>query len=141
MFNNILLPIDLNYPPSWEKTLPMATKLCGAEGTLHVLGIVHEIGSTMIATYLPSDFETQALSAMAADLEGFVAAEVPAGTRSMVHVGHGHVAEQIVEHARKVEADIIVMASHPPNEFRTLLVGSNADRVVHHADRPVLVMR
>jgi len=141
MFDNVLLPIDLNEEASWAKALPLALRLCGQGGTLHLLGIVHDLGSAMIATYLPPDFEQEALVAMEKDLEAFAADMVPQATKVEVHVGHGHVADQIVGIGRKVSADVIVMASHPPNEIRTFLVGSNADRVVHHADRPVLVVR
>lgn len=141
MFNNVMLPIDLNHEASWEKALPLAIRLCGDNGTLHILGIVHDIGSSVVATYLPPNFEEDALQAMEKDLEGFVADMVPQSLKTEVHVGHGHVSDVIVKTGQKIDADVIVIASHPPNELRTFLVGSNADRVVHHADRPVLVVR
>ncbi|MBS0124050.1 universal stress protein [Thetidibacter halocola] len=141
MFDNVLLPIDLNHPASWEKALPMAARLCGPAGTLHVLGIVHDLGAAAVASYLPAGFEQHALQQMKADLDAFVAKEVPAGVQAQAHVEHGHVAEHILHAGRAVNADVIVMASHPPDEFMSFLVGSNADRVVRHADRPVLVVR
>lgn len=141
MFDNVLLPIDLNHAASWEKALPLAVKLCGSGGTLHVLGIVHDLGSAMIATYLPEGFEQQALQRMKADLDAFVEANVPKGAKATVHVGHGHVPEHVLSAAKDAGADIIVMASHPPDDLRTLLVGSYADKVVRHASIPVLVVR
>ncbi|MCA8882869.1 MAG: universal stress protein [Rhodobacteraceae bacterium] len=141
MFENVLLPIDLNHPASWEKALPMAVKLCGAAGTLHLLGIVHDLGSPMIASYLPADFEKQALQTMRADLETFQAAQVPGDLSVKIHVEHGHVPEHVIAAARTVGADLIVMASHPPDDLRTMLVGSYAGKVVRHADIPVLVVR
>ena len=141
MFDNVLLPIDLNHPASWEKALPMSLKLVGATGTLHILGIVHDIGAAAIASYLPAGFEEKALQKMKADLDVFVAEHVPEGTSAQAHVGHGHVPEHILSAAKDVAADVIVMASHPPDELMTFLVGSHADRVVRHADRPVLVVR
>lgn len=141
MFSNVLLPIDLNHPESWIKALPMALKLCGAEGRLHVLGIVQEIGSAMVATYLPVDFENQAEEAMRADLGAWAERELAPEASAEIHVGHGQIAEEIVRIAAKIPADLIVMASHPPSELRTIFIGSQADRVVNHADRPVLVVR
>ena len=141
MFDNILLPIDLTHPESWERALPMALKLCTGGGTLHVLGIVHDLGSAMVSSYLPADFEEKALQNMKAGLNAFIANEVPDGVAAQAHVGHGHVPEQILAMAEAAHADVIVMASHPPGDFRTFLVGSNADKVVHHASRPVLVVR
>ncbi|MBD3677459.1 MAG: universal stress protein [Rhodobacteraceae bacterium] len=141
MFDKVLLPIDLNHPASWEKALPMALKLAGEGGELHVLGIVHDLGSALVASYLPADFETHALEQMKADLNAFIAKEVPAGVKATAHVGHGHVPDVILSQAESLGADVVVMASHPPGQLSTLLVGSNADRVVHHATLPVLVVR
>jgi len=141
MFDNVLLPIDLNHPESWEKALPMARRLCGETGMLHILGIVHDLGSAMIASYLPEDFEAKALQKMKADLDAFIARELGKDARATAHVGHGHVPEHILSAAKELEAEVIVMASEPPDDLRTFLVGSNADKVVRHADRPVMVVR
>ena len=141
MFDNVLLPIDLNHEASWSKALPMALRMLSEGGTLHVLGIVPDVGMAAVASYLPDGFEKTALQGMKADLDAFVADKVPAGTRAEAHVGHGYVAQHILKAAGDVGADVIVMASHPPDEMMTFLVGSHADRVVRHADRPVLVVR
>jgi len=141
MFENVLLPIDMAHPESWIKALPMSAELCGGTGTLHVLGIVHDIGAAMVANLLPDGFEEQALQSMKSDLDAFAAREMPSGVRARVHVGYGHVAETILRSAEDVGADLIVMASHPPDELRSLFVGSYADRVVRHAKVPVLVVR
>ncbi|RVT82199.1 universal stress protein [Rhodobacteraceae bacterium CCMM004] len=141
MFNDVLLPIDLNHPESWSKSLPLAAKMAGKGGTVHVLGIVHDLGSAMVANFLPADFEKKAIARMKDELEAFKAEHMPEGVRADTHVGHGHVPETILKIAGNVGADLIVMASHPPGDLGTLLVGSNADRVVRHAHLPVLVVR
>lgn len=141
MFDKVLLPIDLNHQASWEKALPMGLKLSGSNGTLYLLGIVHDLGAAAIASYLPDGFEERALQKMKADLDAFIAEKLPAGTKAEAHVGHGHVPEHILSAAKDLDVDVIVMASHPPDELMTFLVGSHADRVVRHADRPVLVVR
>ena len=61
--------------------------------------------------------------------------------RGEAHVGHGNVAPTILRHAGTLGADLIVIASHMPNDFQTILVGSHADRVVRYAEIPVLVVR
>lgn len=137
MFDTVLLPVDLTHPESWEKALPMAAK-CASGGTLHLLAIVHDLGEAMVSSYLPEGFEKQAMERAKAELSEF-AAKHSAGAE--VHVGHGHVPETILRVADQIGADLIVMASHPPGGLSTLLVGSNADRVVAHATRPVLVVR
>lgn len=141
MFRNILLPIDIEHPESWEKALPMAVELTGTAGTLHILGIVHDIGSAWFAGALPRDFEAQSLQNMKSSLNGFAAEKLPGNLRVKTHVGHGHIAEHILKAAKTIEADLIVIAAHRPDDLRTLLIGSNSGKVVRHATIPVLTVR
>lgn len=141
MFHNILLPIDIEHPESWEKALPMAVDLTGSDGTLHLLGIVHDIGSAWVSQSLPRDFEAQSLQNMKARLNAFAADKLPGHPRVKTHVGHGHVAEHILKAAKTIGADLIVIAAHHPDDLRTLLIGSNSGKVVRNATIPVLTVR
>ncbi len=49
--------------------------------------------------------------------------------------------EAILDAARGVAAALIVMASHGRGGVRALLLGSETQKVLAHADRPVLVTR
>ena len=138
MFDKVLLPIDLNHTESWQAALPMATRCAGSGGEIHLLGIVHDLGVAMVSSYLPEGFEKKAMENLKAQLVEFAASEAP---DAKVHVAHGHVAETILRVGADIGADLIVMASHPPNDFKTMLIGSNADKVVRHATIPVLVVR
>lgn len=141
MLNEILLPIDLQHEVSWKEALPMALKLLEPGGTLHLLGIVHDVGNAWVASYLPKGYEKKALEAMKADLGAFVSREIGPDIKVKTHVGHGHVAETILKMAKKTDAKLIVMASQRPDQLRTFRVGSQADRVVHHSPVSVLVIR
>ena len=138
MFTTILLPVDLNYKESWEKALPAARHNAGAAGEIHLLGIVHDLGPAMVSSYLPPDFEERATENLKAELAKFAEEHLPGAT---LHVGHGHIPETILRVAGEIGADLIVMASHPPNDLKTLLLGSYADKVVRHSAIPVLVVR
>ena len=141
MFKNVLLPIDLNHDASWQKALPVAKQMAGPGGRIHLLGIVHDLGAAMVAAYLPEGFEKAAMERLKADLKAFADAQMPGSENVEVHVGHGHVPETILRTASHVKADAIVMASHPPHELQTLLIGSNADKVVRHSEVTVVVVR
>lgn len=52
----------------------------------------------------------------------------------------GYPSEAIVEEARTVGADLIVMGTHGRTGLAHLLLGSNAERVVEHAPCPVLTV-
>lgn len=141
MFEKVLLPIDVTHPESWEKALPAALHCAGDGGEIHLLGIVHDLGNAMVSSFLPDNFEQKAMEELKSKLVDMVASEFPAGSKVVPHVGFGHVPEAIMRAAESVSANLIVMASHPANDFRTLLVGSNAGRVVQHATIPVLTVR
>lgn len=141
MFQSVMLAVDVNHTASWEKALPMAAGLVGDGGTLHLLGIVQDLGVGVISSFLPDDFEVRAMEKLKVELAALADQQVPAAVIHEVHVGHGHVPETILRNADTMQADLIVMASHPPDDLRSFFIGSYADKVVHHATRPVLVVR
>ena len=53
----------------------------------------------------------------------------------------GHPASQIVRVADRESVDLIVLGSRGLGGFKSLLLGSVSEHVVHHAPCPVLVMR
>ncbi len=62
-------------------------------------------------------------------------------TTRVVHVPIGHVASEVIKAATEANADTIVMGSHGRTGLGALILGSNAYKVLHLADRPVLVVR
>jgi len=141
MYSSILLPIDLNHSHSWEKALPTALSLAGSGGTVHLLGVVHDLGMAQISSFLPKDFERKALVKMEEALEAFAEEHAPKGASVKVHVGHGHVPETILAEAGRLSCDLIIIASEPHDDLRNLMVGSAATKVVRHAPMPVLAVR
>lgn len=141
MFDKVLLPVDLTHPESWQLALPAARQCAGPEGEIHLLGIMHEVGGPLVASFLPEDFARKAMAAMKEELNSLAAAEMSDGPKVKLHVSHGHVPETILNMAREVGANLIVMASHPPSELKSMLVGSNASKIVRHSPIPVLVVR
>ena len=53
----------------------------------------------------------------------------------------GHAAREIVSDAQEHGADVIVMGSRGRGDLAGLVLGSTAHKVMHLADRPVLVVR
>lgn len=141
MPENVVLPIDLQQPQSWEKALPAAIRQAGEGGTVHLLGIVPDIGSSMVATFLPKGYEEQALKEMKTGLDSFAEKQMSEGVSIKTHVGHGHVAETILKIAQKANADMIVMASPQRDELRSILISSHTNAVVRHSPCSVMVVR
>ncbi|WP_176562627.1 universal stress protein [Paracoccus liaowanqingii] len=141
MHDTVLLPIDLQHPESWEKALPAAQRLAGDQGVIHLLGIVHDFGSSMVATFLPKGYEKAVLQQMKQALDDFATKHFPDEARVQIHVGHGHVAETILKAATKYKADLIVMASDNPDELRSIRVSRDVNAVVRHSPVSVMVVR
>jgi len=57
------------------------------------------------------------------------------------HCRIGDPGTEIVEFAKTVEADLIVMSSHGRTGLKRLLMGSVAERVLRHANCAVLILR
>jgi nucleotide-binding universal stress UspA family protein len=59
----------------------------------------------------------------------------------VAHTVYGFAAREIVNFARESGIGVIVMGSRGHGDLAGLLVGSTAHKVIHLADRPVLVVR
>jgi nucleotide-binding universal stress UspA family protein len=64
-----------------------------------------------------------------------------AGIKAYFEVAVGHPAEQIIFHADRQQADLIVVGDRGRSKFARLLLGSVSKQVVQYAGRPVLVVR
>jgi nucleotide-binding universal stress UspA family protein len=54
---------------------------------------------------------------------------------------YGYAAREIVEDAKSLDVGVIVMGSRGRGDLAGLVLGSTAHKVIHLADRPVLVVR
>lgn len=141
MYKHILLPIDLNQDSSWKSALPVAIEHARAFDTkLHVMTVVPDFGMTMVGQFFPKGFEKKAVEAVNKKLHEFIDAHIPNDIAVQCIVAEGTVYERILELAKKLKIDLIVLAAHRP-ELRDYLLGPNAARVVRHAACSVLVVR
>ena len=72
--------------------------------------------------------------------EAFGTAGIEARTE-IRRVSPGDTPEQIVGVAQEVHADLIVMGTRGMTEWKSLLLGGVANKVIHHATCPVLLVR
>jgi nucleotide-binding universal stress UspA family protein len=64
-----------------------------------------------------------------------------AEARAHVFVGPDEIESLILDAARELRADLIVMGTHGKTGLRRLLLGSVAEHIVRHADCPVVTVR
>ncbi|MCG8509923.1 MAG: universal stress protein [Rhodospirillales bacterium] len=142
MFKHILLPVDLNSEHSWKKALPIAVQNCKAFGaTLHLVTVVPDVGAhAAVAQFFPDDYEDRVLEQLREELHAFSRDNVPEGLPVQHVIAHGSIYKEILEAAKRVQADLVVMAAYRP-ELEDYLLGPNAARVVRHAECSVMVVR
>ncbi len=140
MFKHILVPVDLADTELAKPSLETAVSLARASGgDLRLLNVL-PMTPVMLAEYVPPDFDAQqrqsaeeALSIIAREC-GLDAAHVSWNVRQ------GGIYHEVLEEAKAIGADLIVMSSHRP-AMRTYFLGSNAGHVVRYATCSVLVVR
>jgi len=140
MFRQILVPVDLTDPELAKPSIETAVALARPSGGHLRLLNVMPATPAMLAEYVPPDFDLQqrqsaeeALVIIARE-SGLDAAHVSATVRQ------GGVYHEVLEEAKEINADLIVMSSHMP-AMRTYFLGSNAAHVVRYAKCSVLVVR
>ncbi|MDB5600983.1 MAG: universal stress protein UspA [Xanthobacteraceae bacterium] len=139
MYKKILVPVDLSDPelakPAMATALEWAKVSGGSVRLLNVLPMT----PVMLAEYVPPDFDVQQRKS-AEEAVQIVAAETGLGDRATAVVRQGGIYHEILEEAKTMGCDLIVMSSHRP-AMRTYFLGSNAGHVVRYATCSVLVVR
>jgi nucleotide-binding universal stress UspA family protein len=140
MYKCILVPIDLAdvelAKPAVANAVMMAQESGGSVRLINVLPMT----PVMLAEYVPPDFEAQQRAA-AEEAIAIVAKETDlAPAKISTVVRQGSIDREILDDAKEIGADLIVMSSHRTG-MRTYFLGSNAGHVVRYASCSVLVVR
>ena len=142
MYQKILLPVDLNEEASWKKALPTAITLCETFGaSLHVVTVLPEFNMPMVGAYFPKDFSQKAHDALKEAQHAFIQQNVPENIQTQSVIVDGSPWEAIIKVAKKLNVDLIVMASHTKRKFVDYVLGPNAEHVVHHSKVSVMIVR
>jgi nucleotide-binding universal stress UspA family protein len=140
MFRHILVPVDLADTDLAKQSLETAVSLARAsKGDVRLLNVL-PMTPVMLAEYVPPDFDAQQRQS-AEDALSIIATEcgLDAAHTSWT-VRQGGIYHEVLEEAKHMGADLIVMSSHRP-AMRTYFLGSNAGHVVRYAACSVLVVR
>ncbi|WP_168011878.1 universal stress protein [Halomonas salinarum] len=142
MYQKILLPVDLNEEASWERALPTALALCRTfDASLYLVTVLPDYRMPLVGSYFPADFSEKAHQAISDAQQEFVKQHVPSDVSAKCVIAEGSPWEAIIDVAKKLEIDLVVMASHNKRKFADYLLGPNAEHVVHHSKMSVMVVR
>jgi len=140
MYHRILVPIDLADPNLAKPAIQTALMIAGTANSVLRLINVLPLTPVMLAEYVPPDFDAQQRRS-AEDALNIVAKESGLlAERISTVVRQGVIYHEILDEAKSMNADLIVMSSHRTG-VRTYFLGSEAGHVVRYATCSVLVVR
>ncbi len=137
MFEHIVVAVDGS--PQSSKTIPVAIDLAQKYGSTVTVVHVREQ-----ERYEGSEVDLGPPIPAEALVEETVAQFRQAGIESrgeIRRVRPGNTPDQIIDVAKRAQAGLIVMGTRGMTELKSLLLGGVANKVVHHATCPVLLVR
>jgi nucleotide-binding universal stress UspA family protein len=140
MYKKIVVPVDLADTELAKPAIDTAVAMArSAGGTVRLVNVL-PMTPVMLAEYVPPDFDMQQRKSSEEAL-GIIASECGLEpTHVSWTVRQGGIYHEVLEEAKTINADLIVMSSHRP-AMRTYFLGSNAGHVVRYAKCSVLVVR
>jgi nucleotide-binding universal stress UspA family protein len=142
MFKKILVPLDGS--PLAEAVLPYVRRMAQDDGAEVELLNVTMLPIPAYPVDAPLDFDRvikQQHEASAQYLKRIVEDMGQGGIKVTPLIGEGPVAEEILAYAESTGADLIAMSTHGRSGISRWLMGSVADKVLHGARVPVLLIR
>jgi universal stress protein A len=137
----ILVPIDFSDPSSeaLRSAVHLARNFGGEITLLHVVEQTFVAPFPEVPPYLHNVEEDFALAKKA--LRALAGQQSLKSSAIQAIVRTGLAAHEIVEAARELDSDLIVIATHGYTGWKHLCIGSTAERVVRTAPCPVFVVR
>ena len=139
MFDKILVAVD--HSEASDRALDAARDLALlSQGEVWVLHLREREVAVKTGVSLTDESMDEASAAVAAAVDKLTAA----GVKAHGDVGttlFGYAARNIIDDAKEHDVDVIVMGSRGRGDLAGLILGSTAHKVIHLADRPVLIVR
>jgi nucleotide-binding universal stress UspA family protein len=139
MFSRILCPVDFSRESAHALAYAIALGRwlkCSITG-LHAYPVTVFSGVSGYPSFMP---EPPDLDELRTSLRAFLSPAEDAGIVVDAIVEGGDPARTIIERARALPADLIVMGTHGMTGFERFALGSVAEKVLHKAARPVLTI-
>lgn len=143
MFQRVLVPVD--FSATSIEALRLGVALARGGGRLELLN-VGVLPDPSLAGPAPTsgvliEIAARMAEARGVELDALRRREVPAELPVTVHLREGNPAEEIVNAARELDCDLIVLGTHGRVGLEHLVLGSVAERVTQRSPVPVLVTK
>ena len=141
MYKKILVPLDGS--PLAEEVLPHAEALAKSEGAEIILLRVAVTPSRYLFAHNPAE-GNNIIKMLEKEAKDYMKAEVSKlqdeGIKVTGVTRDGAAPDTILEVAEETNADVIAMSTHGRSGVQRWLMGSVAEKVVHHAHIPVMLI-
>jgi nucleotide-binding universal stress UspA family protein len=105
---------------------------------IHLIHVWHDVHTPHAHAFVKSELRRQGREILDKEVKRI---EEQGGTVTRSHLREGRAFEEVLKLGDELEADLLVVGSRGHRGLRRMLVGSHSEDIVHHAHRPVLVVR
>ena len=149
MFNHLLIPLDGSRlaEAALAAVLELASRFNSEITLLRVVTPSYTVinmgdGAYSVYAELLNTLRTQAFQEAEMYLKSHQAMLQQQGYKVQIHLAEGEpVAEHILDMAERLDVDTIIMSTHGRGGIGRWVYGSVADKVLRHANVPVLLIR
>ncbi|HRW06357.1 MAG TPA: universal stress protein [Caldilineaceae bacterium] len=141
IYRKIVVPMDGS--PLAEEILPHLQRMAlPAQSEVHLVGVLE---AWRYAMGTPDLAMIDLVQYLRDDLQNYLAQQQETlqkqGYRVTIHCRDGDAALTIIDVANAIHADLIAMTTHGRSGVRRWTLGSVAERVLHEAEQPLLIVR
>ncbi|MES9937435.1 MAG: universal stress protein [Sedimenticola sp.] len=141
MFTKILMPIDLQETDLATRAVQTAIDEARKHSAeIYVLTVIPDFGLPLVASFFPDDAIKDAMKSVARELKKYIKANIPDDITAHPLIADGSPSEIILNQAKKLKADLIIIPSHAQSIGQVFL-GSCAAKVVERAHCSVMVIK
>lgn len=142
MFQNILVPVDLQDAEYSKKAIEIAVKEAeSSNGQLHLITVLPGFANSYVSSFLGESEHNTAVKNVAKQLRDFAHNALPDELTPTLKVFEGSAAEEINRYAKDAAIDLIVIRAHQRSKLNEFLLGSVSARVVERAICSVFVLK
>jgi nucleotide-binding universal stress UspA family protein len=105
---------------------------------IHLIHVWHDVHTPHAHAFVKSELRQQGREILDKEVKRI---EEQGGTVTRSHLREGRTFEEVIKLGDELKADLLLVGSRGHRGLRRMLVGSNSEDIVHHAHRPVLVVR
>lgn len=141
MTGPVLVAVDLPHANEQKSIIEMAARLASLDNlTLNLITVIPDYDMSYVGGFFKEDAIHRVLEETSNKLYALAAELLGADQKAHCIVSKGKACEEILLAAERIEASLIVIGAHEPDNKRYLL-GRTAARVMRHAHCSVYVVR